>query len=135
MKNYTDLMKLKTYEERFMYLRETARVGDRTFGGYRYLNQLLYKNPLWIEVAEQAVIRDRGCDLAIPNMIIYGTINVHHMNPVTIEDLINGNPDVFNLEYLITTDADKTHKSLHYGGMPKLDTIVERTPYDTCPWR
>lgn len=72
---------------------------------------MLYKNPLWIEVAEKAAIRDKGCDLAIPGMIIYGTINVHHMNPITIEDLINGNPDVFNLEYLITTDADKTHKS------------------------
>ena len=96
---------------------------------------MLYKNPLWIEVAEQAAIRDKGCDLAIPGMIIYGTINVHHMNPITIEDLINGNPDVFNLEYLITTDADKTHKSLHYGGMPKLDTIIERTPYDTCLWK
>ena len=57
------------------------------------------------------------------------------MNPISIEDLLSGNPDVFNLEYLITTDADKTHKPLHYGGMPKVETIVERKPYDTCLWK
>ena len=135
MKTYTELMKLKTYEERFMYLRETAKVGDRTFGGYRCLNQMLYKNPLWLDVAEKAIIRDNGCDLAIRDRIIYGTINVHHMNPISIDDLLSGNPDVFNLEYLITTDADKTHKPLHYGGMPKVETIVERKPYDTCLWK
>ena len=135
MKTYTELMKLKTYEERFMYLREAAKVGDRTFGGYRYLNQMLYKNPLWVDVAEKAIIRDNGCDLAIRDRIIYGTINVHHMNPISIDDLLSGNPDVFNLEYLITTDADKTHKPLHYGGMPKVETIIERKPYDTCLWK
>ena len=136
MKTYSELMTLDTYEERFMYLRMVAKIGDRTFGGYRHLNQLLYKNPLWKEVSEQAIIRDRGCDLGVPGYEIYGTINVHHINPITIDDVLNGNPCIYDLENLITTDADKTHKPLHYGGKPLYsDPVIERTPFDTCPWK
>jgi len=135
IKTYSEIILLPTYEERFRYLQSKALIGDRTFGGYRYLNQVLYNSGEWREIREIVILRDRGCDLGIEDREIYDAINVHHMNHITIEDILNKNPDIFNPEYLITTNARTTHKQLHYGGEPVSNSYTERSPHDTSPWR
>ena len=132
---YTELSKLKTFEERFNYLKLNGKVGEETFGYDRYLNQILYKSDPWKEARRKAILRDNGCDLGISDREIPGKIIVHHMNPITIEDIINQNPDVFNPEYLIST-IKNTHDAIHYGdGSLLVKDYVERRPNDTCPWK
>ncbi len=135
IRTYTELSKLKTFEERFRYLKLDGIVGQKTFGYNRYLNQILYKSDLWRETRNIVILRDNGCDLGVSGREIPGPIMVHHMNPITIEDIINGNPDIFNHEYLIST-VKNTHDAIHYGDESLLTKdIEERKPNDTCPWK
>lgn len=135
IRTYTELSKLKTFEERFRYLKLDGIVGQKTFGYNRYLNQILYKSDLWRETRNIIILRDNGCDLGVSGREIPGPIMVHHMNPITIEDIINGNPDIFNPEYLIST-VKNTHDAIHYGDESLLTKdIEERKPNDTCPWK
>lgn len=136
IKTYSELITLPTYEERFEYLRLDGRVGEDTFGFDRYLNQYLYqRNPKWKDVRNQVIIRDNGRDLGIEGREIYGKIIVHHMNPITIEDLERERDIVFDPEYLICV-THNTHNAIHYGNENLLiKGPIERTKNDTCPWR
>ena len=136
---YSDLAKLKTIEERFDYLKTNSRIGEETFGFDRWLNQELYRTPKWRSARREVILRDSGndgCyDLGVKGYVIGGMIIVHHMNPITEEDVIRGNPMIFDPEYLISC-SDLTHKAVHYGDsaiLPK--PYIPRRPNDTIPWR
>lgn len=132
---YSDLRNLTTYEGRFKYLMLKGSVGIETFGFDRYLNQAFYKSDEWAYAREQVIIRDNGCDLGIPGREIFGRIIIHHLIPITQNDILKRNPKIFDPEYLITTSL-KTHNAIHYGDESVIyDRIVERTKNDTCPWR
>lgn len=136
IKTYSELMKLKTFEERYEYLRIGGKVGEETFGFDRYLNQIFYNSEEWKNIRNHVISRDNGCDLGIPDREIRGNkILVHHMNPITKEDILNRSDILLNPEYLITT-VKNTHDAIHYGDSELLyqDPIV-RSKNDTCPWR
>jgi hypothetical protein len=135
IRTYTELISIPTFEERFEYCKISARVGDQTFGGHRYLNQLLYKMPEWKSVRREVMIRDNGYDLAHEDYPIDGSIYIHHLNPITIDDIQNRKGWVFNPEYLISVSF-KTHNAIHYGDESLLSKApIVRTRNDTCPWR
>ena len=135
IRNYTELSRLKTFEERFKYLRLDGSVGEDTFGFDRYLNQSFYKSQDWRKVRDYVILRDLGSDLGIEEVPINGRIIIHHMNPITKLDLVDNTDYVLNPEYLICVSHD-THNAIHYGidNLVK-NEIVEREPNDTCPWR
>ncbi len=134
-RNYTELMKLKTFDERFEYLKLKSVVGRSTFGYDRHLNQLLYQSPRWRDVRELAIIRDYGCDLGIKGREIHGSIIVHHMNPISLEDIENDDDSIFELEGLICTILN-THNCIHFSSKDSLaKPYVERSRNDTSPWR
>lgn len=135
IRTYSELVKLKTFEERFEYLKLTGVVGKETFGSDRWINQILYKSQEWKELRRFVILRDNGCNLGVEGYELYGTIIVHHMNPITIDDIVNRSKYVFDPEYLISTN-DTTHNSIHYGNETKPEvTPIERTLNDTCPWK
>ena len=133
---YTELSKLKTYKERFDYLMLKGKVGIETFGYDRYLNQILYTSPDWKRLRDKIILRDNGCDLGLEGYPIYGRVIIHHINPLTVDDVINYSLDVFNPEYLVCT-SHKTHNAIHYGveDYTRSIEVVERKPNDTIPWR
>lgn len=134
IRTYSELTRLKTFKERYYYLKLNGIVGEKTFGYDRYINQILYNSPLWKEVRDQIIIRDNACDLGMEGYEIHGRIIVHHMNPITKEDIESGSDIVFSPEFLICT-VDLTHKAIHFGDeslLPK-EPIVRRKN-DTCPW-
>lgn len=136
IKRYSELITLPTFEERYRYLRLQGKVGKETFGYDRYINQVLYqRDPRWRSVRDQVIVRDNGCDLGVEGYDIYGKIIVHHMNPITLEDIEKETDFLFNPEYLICV-THMTHNAIHYGDenlLPKAP--IERTPFDTCPWK
>lgn len=135
IKSYSELIKLKTFEERFNYLALNGKVGEETFGFDRYLNQAFYKSLDWLRVRDSVIVRDGGCDLGIDDREIHSRIMVHHMNPIFAHDIEMNSDILLNPEYLICT-SDLTHKSIHYGNenlLPK-DPIT-RKPNDTIPWK
>ena len=137
IRTYSELITLETFEERFLYLKLDGSIGEDTFGFDRYLNQLFYRSPEWKQVRNFVITRDMGCDLAIPDHeIINQQILIHHMNPLTKEDIINKSDYLLNPEYLICT-TKKTHNAIHYCDERILDQIVPivRTKNDQCPWR
>lgn len=135
IRTYSELSKLKSFEERYNYLRLRGRVGDSTFGYDRYLNQILYTSQRWRKARDKVIIRDNGCDLGVDGYQINDMIIVHHMNPITVEDIEMGKPEVFDPEYLICV-SDLTHKAIHYSDSNLLpQTPIERFKGDTCPWR
>ena len=135
IRTYSELCKLKTFKERYDYLRLCGRVGKETFGFDRYLNQIIYKLPEWKSVRDKVIVRDCGCDLGMEGYEIGEKILVHHMNPITMDDIINHSQDIFNPEYLICV-SHQTHNAIHYGDESQLILEpVERSPNDTCPWK
>ena len=135
IKTYSELIKLRTFEERFQYLQLNGRVGEETFGFDRYLNQKFYNDPEWLRIRDQVIIRDNGCDLAMPDREIKTRILVHHMNPIDKEDILRRSDFLLNPEYLVCT-IKATHDAIHYGDESKLIIMPpERRPNDTCPWR
>lgn len=134
-RSYSDLIKLKTFEERFDYLWTPNEVGNETFGSSRYLNQIFYHSPEWRSFRHKVITRDNGCDLGIPDLPIQGKIYIHHINPLTKADVINRSPALFDLENVIACTYD-THKAIHYGNLSQLNSkVIERVPGDTCPWK
>lgn len=135
IKTYSELITLPTFEERYRYLRLGGQVGEETFGFDRWLNQRFYKDPEWLRVRDEVIIRDNGCDLGIPGREIYSRILIHHMNPITKEDILRRSKFLLDPEYLICT-IKNTHDAIHYGdeGLLIRDPIV-RSRNDTCPWR
>lgn len=136
LRSYSELIRYLTFEEKFKYLKLGGEVGKDTFGFDRWMNQILYRDDVWRRAREEVIIRDNGCDLSDPDHPIFSKILVHHMNPITKEDILNHNPDVYNPEYLITTCQD-THNAIHYGDERYLRKfqLIERQPNDTIPWR
>ena len=135
IRRYSDLIQLKTFEDRFSYLKLHGKVGEETFGLDRYLNQQLYKSRRWQNIRSQAIIRDDGCDLGIDGRQMDNYITIHHMNPISMEDIEEERDIVFDPEYLICCSS-RTHKAIHFGDENLLirDPIIRR-PNDTCPWR
>ena len=134
LKTYSELITLPTFKERFNYLRLDGRVGLETFGHDRYLNQILYNSPEWRNLRSRIVTRDCGRDLACEGYDIYGQVLVHHINPITVKDILDRNPMVFDPENLITT-VHNTHNAIHYGDESLLTTEpIIRYKDDTCPW-
>lgn len=132
---YSDLIKLPTLKERYDYLRIGGKVGQSTFGYDRWLNQMFYALPEWKSVRNKIIIRDNGCLFGLEGYEIKSGIVIHHMNPITREDIVDRNPDIFNPEFLICVD-DRVHKAIHYGNENLLpQDPIERRPFDTCPWK
>jgi hypothetical protein len=132
---YSDLIQLETFKERYYYLKLHGKVGEDTFGFDRYVNQSLYKSNKWKRTRSQVIIRDNGCDLGIEGHELDNYIVIHHMNPLTLEDIEEERDVVFNPEYLISCSS-RTHKAIHFGDenlLPK--DFIERRPNDTCLWR
>lgn len=135
IRTYSELITIPTFEERYEYLRLRGVVGDQTFGSDRYLNQLFYKSDEWKEIRDYVIIRDNGCDLAIPDRKIERKVIIHHMNPITVNDIVTRSKYLLDPEYLICT-VKNTHDAIHYGDANLLmSDYVERTKNDTCPWR
>lgn len=135
MKTYSELSKINSYEERFEYLKLNGFVGVETFGFDRYINQRFYKSLEWKRIRDKVIIRDNGCDLGVEGYEIHGRILIHHMNPVTPDELRSNLDLLLNPEYLICV-THNTHNAIHYGDSGLLVTApVERTAFDTCPWR
>lgn len=135
IKSYSELIQLKTFEERLEYLKLRGNVGRETFGYDRYLNQIFYKSAEWLSVRDIIIVRDGACDLGIPDQDIYTNILVHHINPITIDDVIKRSPKLLDPENLICT-RKSTHDIIHYVKDNTIPVIsIERTPNDTTPWR
>ena len=138
MRTYSELVKLPTYEDRFRYLMMGGKVGEDTFGWKRYLNQVFYRSDEWFKLRDYCIIRDKAFDLAFEDDIhlLNSGLEVHHMNPLTVDDVTNRTPFLLDPEFLITTFS-KTHKALHYGDVSYLlqfSGFKERCANDTSPW-
>lgn len=135
LRTFSELSKLKTFEDRLQYLRLDGIVGEETFGFDRYLNQILYQSNEWKRCRRDIIIRDNGCDLGCEGFEVHGRILIHHINPITVDDIVKRNPKVFDPENLILT-SHNTHQAIHYGNEDLLIRApVERSKDDTCPWR
>lgn len=135
-KSYSELIRIPSYEERYEYLKLGGSVGELTFNGHRYLNQKFYSSdPEWQRVKREVILRDNGCDMAHEDYPIGKRLIVHHLNPITIDDLIKRDPKIFDLDNLICV-SHNTHNAIHYGDISLLSLPpVERFAFDTCPWR
>lgn len=134
-KSYHELIRYSSMDERYQYLRIGGVVGDATFGGERYLNQILYTSPQWRSFRQKVIIRDNGCDMAMDGYDIRDRIIIHHINPLSIEDVVNNAPGVFDMDNVVCV-SPRTHQAIHYGDQSLLpqDPIVRR-PGDTCGWK
>lgn len=134
IRTYSELSKLETFEERFRYLKLHGSVGIPTFGFDRWMNQQFYTSSQWRHIRNHVIARDNGCDLGVPGYEIHAKLYIHHMNPMTVEDLKHGDPSVLDPEFLITTTL-RTHNAIHFGDerlLPK--PFAERRPGDTKLW-
>ena len=136
IRTYSELIRLSTFEERYNYLKLDSEIGMETFGFERYLNQRFYRSKEWKALRDEIIVRDHGCDLGVVGYEIYDKIYIHHMNPITADDIRNNTDYLMNPEFLISTTHD-THNAIHYGNSDLLNVRVpvERTKNDTCPWR
>lgn len=132
--SYTEALLYPDFKRRFNYLKLDGIVAHSTFGGHRYLNQALYQSDEWKRTRRNVILRDDGCDLAIPDRPIRGKILVHHIEPITQDDILNRSAKVFDPDNLITVSLE-THNALHYGDYSLVaKDVVIRQPNDTSPW-
>lgn len=135
MRTYSELIKIPTFESRFDYLRLDGEVGAVTFGSDRYLNQLFYRSDEWRKLRDYVIIRDNACDLGIEGFEIPKFIFIHHMNPISAEDILQRSIYLLDPEFLICA-SKKTHDAIHYGDASLLPSgPVTRFQNDTCPWK
>ena len=135
LRTYSELITLPTFTERFKYLQLSGSVGVDTFGYDRYLNQLFYRSREWRQLRDELIIRDNGCDLAMDGYDIYGRIIIHHLKPITKDDILDRTEYLMNPEFLICT-THNTHNAIHYGDESLLITEpIVRSKNDTCPWK
>lgn len=133
-RSYSELVRLETFEERFKYLQLGGGVGQATFGFDRWVNQAFYTSSQWKSVRNRVIVRDNGCDLGIFGYDIHVDILIHHMNPMTVDDIRDGAEWILDPNYLITT-TQKTHNAIHYGGPnPYPPVVIQRSPGDTRLW-
>ena len=135
IRTYSELIQFQTFKQRFEYLKLGGLVGEETFGFDRYLNQKFYKSKEWLSIRDFVILRDQGCDLGMEDRPIDKRIIIHHMNPITKDDILNQTDFLLDPEYMICT-IKNTHDAIHYGDESILygDPVV-RTKNDTCPWR
>lgn len=134
-RTYSELIKFKTFEERVVYLKLESKIGEKTFGSNRYLNQRFYNSEEWKRIRRNIIIRDNGCNLGVHDEKIYGKIYIHHINPIGISDIINHTELLTNSENLICVDRE-THDIIHYNSSKILNrNPIIRTMHDTCPWK
>ena len=134
-RSYEELQSLESFEERFEYLKLQGTVGKTTFGHARHLNQSFYKSELWQKTRDKVIIRDDGCDLGIEGFEIHDMVIVHHINPITPEQIETNDSSLYDMNNLIST-RDSTHKAIHYGDENQLEKgPTVRKPNDTIPWR
>lgn len=135
IRRYSDLIKLKTFEERFEYLKLSAIIGEKTFGSERFLNQKFYGSPEWRNFRRKVIIRDNGCDLGLEGYSINDKMEIHHINPISMKDIEEQNPCLTDMENVICVSS-RTHKAIHYGNSDSLPKgPIERKPNDMCPWK
>ena len=135
IRTYSELITIPTFLARYEYLKLDGQVGKETFGFDRYLNQQFYHSDEWRSIRDFIITRDLGCDLGLEGYEIHGRIYIHHMNPITVKDIRDYTDYLIDPEYLICT-THNTHNAIHYGDSSLLIAEpVERTPFDTCPWR
>lgn len=135
IRTYAELIRIPTFEERYHYLQLRGTVGEETFGFKRLLNQEFYHSDEWLSFRDRIIVRDGGCDLAVDGFEIFGSIIIHHLNPITYEDILNRNLCVFDPNNVVCTKLS-THNAIHYGDENLLvKPPIERTKNDTCPWR
>lgn len=135
MRTYSELITLPTFEERFEYCDLHGLVGDETFGHDRWVNQNLYQSEEWRMFRREIILRDNGCEFAMPGFEVVRFGTIHHLNPITKDDIIQKRSCVFDPENVVLVAQD-THKFIHYGrGPAPSKTVVVRRPFDTCPWR
>ena len=133
-KTYHEMLEYKTFKDRYKYLRLIGYVGEDTFGFNRFVNQQFYTSRMWRSVRSQVIIRDNGCDLACPDRPILGKIYIHHINPVSLEQLEDEDPILFDLNNLVCV-SHTTHNAIHYGDESTLiEDYVPRRPGDTTLW-
>lgn len=133
-KTYSELRRIESFKDRYNYLKLNGTVGMSTFGHDRHLNQMLYTSDRWRRVRDEVIIRDEGCDLGVEGYEIYGRIIIHHIIPITVDDILEDRFILYDLDNLITT-TNNTHNAIHYGDeslLPKLP--IERRKNDTIPW-
>ena len=135
-KNYSTLRQFETFDERLQYLSLKGIPGEETFGPHRYLNQKFYQSTEWRSFRNRVIVRDNGCDLGVQGHEIIGEpIYIHHINPIVADDVIEYTEKLMDLENSICTTF-KTHQMIHYGDVDNYRTEpIERTLYDTCPWK
>lgn len=134
IRTYRELSRLTTFRERFEYLKLSGRVGVDTFGYDRYLNQRFYTSSEWRNIRQHVIARDLGADLGIEGYEIYDKILIHHMNPIDSDDIVHGNLDILDPEFLIST-SHRTHNAIHYGDDNQVPhQLAERRPGDTKLW-
>lgn len=135
IRSYSDLIRYRSFKDRFEYLRLDGQVGKETFGFDRYLNQTFYHSDQWKRIRDYVISRDLGCDLGVDGYTIHGRIYIHHMNPIDRDDVLKQSDNLIDPEFLICT-THNTHNAIHYGDESLLITDpIERTPFDTCPWK
>lgn len=135
IRTYKELSRIDDFYERFRYLQLRGEVGASTFGWERFLNQALYKSRRWRKIRDQVILRDDGCDLGHPDYQIRDRVIIHHMNPITLEDVEEERDEAFDPEFLVCT-APMTHNAIHYGDEKLLPSpLTVRKPGDTCPWK
>ncbi len=135
IRTYSELCLLPTFRERYEYLKLQGIVGEETFGFDRYMNQFFYRSPEWRAIRDEVIARDEGCDLGIPGREIFDRIIIHHMNPISPEDIRDRSDFLLNPDFLIVT-THRTHQAIHYGNEELLvqDEVV-RFKNDMCPWK
>ena len=134
IRTYSELITIPTFEERYNYLKLNGIVGKETFGYDRYLNQLLYRSSDWRSFRDRIIIRDNGCDLACEGFELQSRIIIHHIDPITVEDILNKHPKVFDPENVVST-SHNTHLAIHYGDKNLISIApINRYKNDTCPW-
>lgn len=135
-KSYHELLQFDSFEKRFAYLKLSGKVGIETFGINRFKNQAFYRSPNWKHIRREAILRDDACDLAIPGLELPRRLYVHHINPITVDDILDESPLLMDLDNLICVSYD-THQAIHYGDLNLLPNSIfaDRKPNDTTPWR
>jgi len=133
MKKYSELTQLKTFKERYDYLRMRSRIGESTFGSDRLMNQLLYTSSLWKRTRDHIIIRDSGFDMAMDGYVIFDSPVIHHINPITMEDIQENAPKLYDPQNLICVSSD-THSAIHFGRELREIKVITRTRNDTSPW-
>ena len=135
IRTYTELIQIPTFLERFRYLKLNGHVGEELFGYSRYLNQIFYQSERWKKTRRRIILRDRGCDLGMEDHEIFGTVHVHHMNPLTLQQIKSNDPCLIDPEQLICV-SERTHRAITFGDESLLpQELTERKPNDTCPWK